>query len=135
MSQDPLNLIWIDLEMTGLDTNKDYIIEIATIVTDSALNILEEGPVIAIHQDDAILEGMDDWNKNQHSKSGLLNRVQASPYTTEVQAEQMTLGVPGQACRPPHFFRCAATVFAKTAVFSPVACRSWSVIFITAIWM
>jgi oligoribonuclease len=90
MSQDPLNLIWIDLEMTGLDTNKDYIIEIATVVTDSALNILEEGPVIAIRQDDAILNAMDDWNKNQHSKSGLVSRVRASEYD-EAQAERLTL--------------------------------------------
>ena len=90
MSQDPLNLIWIDLEMTGLDTNKDYIIEIATIVTDSALNILAEGPAIAIHQDDAVLNAMDDWNRNQHSKSGLLARVRASQYT-EAQAQRLTL--------------------------------------------
>jgi oligoribonuclease len=90
MSQDPLNLIWIDLEMTGLDTTKDYIIEIATIVTDSALNILEEGPVIAIHQDDGVLNAMDEWNKNQHTKSGLLERVRVSQYS-EVQAEQQTL--------------------------------------------
>jgi len=90
MSQDPLNLIWIDLEMTGLDTNKDYIIEIATIVTDSALNILAEGPAIAIHQVDTILNAMDEWNKNQHSKSGLLDRVRASQYT-EAQAERLTL--------------------------------------------
>ena len=90
MSQDPLNLIWIDLEMTGLDTNKDYIIEIATVVTDSALNILEEGPVLAIHQDDTILNAMDDWNKNQHGKSGLVDRVRASQYD-EVQAERLTL--------------------------------------------
>ena len=90
MSQDPLNLIWIDLEMTGLDTNRDYIIEIATVVTDSALNILEEGPVLAIRQDEAVLNAMDDWNKNQHSKSGLLGRVRASPLD-EVQAEKMTL--------------------------------------------
>lgn len=90
MSQDPLNLIWIDLEMTGLDTGKDYIIEIATVVTDSALNILEEGPVIAIHRDDIVLNAMDDWNKNQHSKSGLLGRVRASQYN-ESQAEKLTL--------------------------------------------
>jgi oligoribonuclease len=90
MSQDPLNLIWIDLEMTGLDTNKDYIIEIATVVTDSALNILEEGPVIAIHQDESILSGMDDWNKKQHTKSGLINRVRESRYT-EIEAERLTL--------------------------------------------
>jgi len=90
MSQDPMNLIWIDLEMTGLDTNKDYIIEIATVVTDSALNILEEGPVIAIRQDDVVLNAMDDWNKNQHGKSGLVDRVRASLYD-EGQAERLTL--------------------------------------------
>lgn len=90
MSQDPLNLIWIDLEMTGLDTNKDYIIEIATVVTDSALNVLEEGPVVAIHQDEAILAGMDDWNKKQHGKSGLINRVRESLYS-EIEAERLTL--------------------------------------------
>jgi len=90
MSQDPLNLIWIDLEMTGLDTNKDYIIEIATVVTDSALNILEEGPVIAIRQEDAILDAMDDWNKKQHGKSGLIERVKTSVYH-EVEAERLTL--------------------------------------------
>lgn len=90
MSLDPLNLIWIDLEMTGLNTNEDYIIEIATVVTDSALNVLEEGPVVAIHQDNDILAGMDDWNKKQHSKSGLINRVKDSPYT-EIEAERLTL--------------------------------------------
>lgn len=90
MSQDPLNLIWIDLEMTGLDTGKDYIIEIATVVTDGFLNILEEGPVIAIHQDDAVLSAMDDWNKKQHKKSGLIDRVRASSYS-EAQAERLTL--------------------------------------------
>jgi len=90
MSQDPLNLIWIDLEMTGLDTGKDYIIEIATVVTDGFLNIMEEGPVIAIHQDDAVLSAMDDWNKKQHKKSGLIDRVRASRYN-EAQAERLTL--------------------------------------------
>lgn len=90
MSQDPLNLIWIDLEMTGLDTARDYIIEIATVVTDSALNILAEGPVIAIHQEESVLSVMDDWNKRQHGKSGLLERVRVSQYS-EAQAEKMTL--------------------------------------------
>ena len=70
MTQSPDNLIWIDLEMTGLDTDNDYIIEIATIVTDSQLSILEEGPVIAIHQQPEIMQSMDDWNTKQHSKSG-----------------------------------------------------------------
>ena len=69
------NLIWIDLEMTGLDTGQDSILEIATIVTDKSLNILEEGPEIAIHHPASRLEAMDDWNRGQHSKSGLWQRV------------------------------------------------------------
>ena len=69
MAKSKNNLIWIDLEMTGLDTNNDYIIEIATIVTDAHLNVLAEGPILAIHQDDAILDGMDEWNTRQHGKS------------------------------------------------------------------
>ncbi|MCX4188547.1 oligoribonuclease [Methylophaga sp. OBS4] len=90
MAKSKNNLIWIDLEMTGLDTNNDYIIEIATIVTDSKLNVLAEGPVFAIHQHDAILEGMDDWNTRQHGKSGLTERVRNST-VTEAEAEQQTL--------------------------------------------
>ncbi len=62
------NLIWIDLEMTGLDTDNDLIIEMATIVTDSQLNILAEGPVLAIHQSDEVLAGMDEWNTRQHGR-------------------------------------------------------------------
>jgi oligoribonuclease len=90
MPQHPDNLIWIDLEMTGLDTNSDSIIEIATIVTDAHLNILEEGPVFAIHQPDAVLDAMDDWNRNQHGGSGLVKRVRSSPLN-EQDAEQMTI--------------------------------------------
>ena len=90
MSQSENNLIWIDLEMTGLDTNTDYIIEIATIVTDPQLNILAEGPVVAIHQPDAILDAMDDWNTRQHNQSGLVERIQKSPYSV-AEAESMTL--------------------------------------------
>ncbi len=71
-------LIWIDLEMTGLDTRNDAIIEIATIVTDSELAILAEGPVLAIHQPDSVMEAMDDWNTRQHGQSGLTQRVRAS---------------------------------------------------------
>jgi oligoribonuclease len=99
MSQDPLNLVWIDLEMTGLDTAKDYIIEIATVVTDSALNILAEGPVIAIYQSDAVLNAMDEWNKKQHGKSGLLDRVRASN-CGEAQAERETLAFLAQYVSP-----------------------------------
>lgn len=90
MAQNSSNLIWIDLEMTGLDTEVDQIIEIATIITDSELNILEEGPAIAIHQNDTILGSMDNWNTQQHGKSGLLERARAS-VVDEVEAEQRTL--------------------------------------------
>ena len=78
MPQSPNNLIWIDLEMTGLDTQNDVIIEIATVVTDSELNTLAEGPVLAIHQTDEILNAMDDWNTKQHGSSGLTERVKNS---------------------------------------------------------
>jgi len=90
MSQDNNNLIWIDLEMTGLDTQRDVIIEIATIVTDGQLNTLAEGPVLAIHQSDQILSGMDDWNQRTHSQSGLIERVKTSKITEQV-AERETI--------------------------------------------
>jgi oligoribonuclease len=90
MSQDKNNLIWIDLEMTGLDTFHDTIIEIATVVTDKDLNKLAEGPVIAIHQPDSILNAMDEWNQTHHGDSGLIERVQKSDYTAE-QAELKTI--------------------------------------------
>ena len=76
-------LIWIDLEMTGLDTINDSIIEIATIVSDGELNVLAEGPVCAIKQDEDILKAMDDWNRSHHTDSGLWQRVVHSPYTMQ----------------------------------------------------
>lgn len=90
MSQDANNLIWIDLEMTGLDTQNDVIIEIATIITDRELNILAEGPNLAIHQGDEILNAMDEWNTNTHGKSGLTERVRKSDID-EAEAERQTL--------------------------------------------
>ncbi len=84
------NLIWIDLEMTGLDPDNDAIIEIATIVTDQHLNTLAEGPVYAIHQSDEVLQGMDEWNTRQHGKSGLTERVRNSRITA-AEAEADTL--------------------------------------------
>lgn len=84
------NLIWIDLEMTGLDTDNDVIIEIATIITNSELDILAEGPVLAINQPDEILAAMDEWNTNQHGQSGLVDRVRKST-TTVSDAERATL--------------------------------------------
>jgi oligoribonuclease len=90
MSKNQENLIWIDLEMTGLDSFNDVIIEIATLVTDKDLNVLGEGPVFAIHQADEALAKMDDWCQKQHGGSGLVARVKASE-CNEQQAEAATL--------------------------------------------
>ncbi len=88
MSQNKNNLIWIDLEMTGLDTFNDTIIEIATVVTDKDLNKLAEGPVIAIHHPDSVLDAMDDWNQSHHGSSGLIKRIKESKVTmAEAEAE------------------------------------------------
>jgi len=90
MSQDVNNLIWIDLEMTGLEPELDQIIEIATIVTNSRLEIIAEGPVFAIHQPDEILDAMDEWNTRQHNGSGLVARIKASTTTLE-EAQSKTI--------------------------------------------
>jgi len=90
MAKDAGNLIWIDLEMTGLDPQTDAIIEIATIVTDSGLEIVDEGPAIALHQPETALQAMDEWNTRQHGESGLIERVRSSRWS-EPQAEHETL--------------------------------------------
>jgi len=90
MSSESKNLIWIDLEMTGLNPEKDHIIEIGTIVTDSNLNVLAEGPEFAIHQPDQLLNGMDEWNTTHHNQSGLVKRVKESCITEEM-AETRTI--------------------------------------------
>jgi oligoribonuclease len=90
MAQDSQNLIWIDLEMTGLDPQNDYIIEIATVITDKELNVLAEGPVLAVHQPEEVLARMDDWNVKQHGESGLTQRVRDSRID-EAEAERLTL--------------------------------------------
>ena len=88
--QNENNLIWIDLEMTGIDPDNDVIIEIATLITDADLNILAEGPTYAVHQPDSILDTMDEWNTNQHGKSGLTQRVRDSKISP-AQAEAETI--------------------------------------------
>ncbi|GAB5415145.1 MAG: oligoribonuclease [Congregibacter sp.] len=87
---DKQNLIWVDMEMTGLDPDSDRVIEIATIVTDTDLNTLSEGPVIAIHQSDAVLAGMDEWNTTHHGNSGLTQRVKDSNIDEE-EATRLTI--------------------------------------------
>ncbi len=90
MAQDSSHLIWIDLEMTGLNPDSDLIIELATIVTDQNLNILAQGPVLAVHQSDAALAAMDEWNQHHHGQSGLIERVKAS-IVDDAEAERQTL--------------------------------------------
>jgi oligoribonuclease len=90
MTLDASNLIWIDLEMTGLDPDTDLIIEIATIITDKNLNILAEGPVLAVHQPESAIIAMDDWNQKHHGQSGLIERIKASKID-DAEAEKQTI--------------------------------------------
>ena len=90
MAQDPANLIWIDMEMSGLDPEKERILEIAIVVTDGQLNTVAEAPVLVVHQPDALLDAMDEWNRNTHGKSGLIDRVKASTLS-EAEAEERML--------------------------------------------
>ncbi len=88
MAQDANNLIWLDMEMSGLDPDRDRILEVAIVVTNSNLDIVAEGPVRVVHQADAVLDGMDSWNKGTHGKSGLIGRVKASPLAeADVESE------------------------------------------------
>jgi len=89
MAQDQNNLVWLDMEMTGLDPDKDRIIEIAVVVTDSQLNALSEAPVLVVHQPDSVLDTMDDWNKSTHARSGLIGKVKASALTETAAEEQL----------------------------------------------
>ncbi|CAM4389169.1 oligoribonuclease [Kerstersia similis] len=90
MARNENRLVWLDMEMTGLDPEKERIIEVAVVVTEPDLTIVAEGPVLAIHQDDALLNAMDKWNTATHGRSGLTERVRAST-TTEAQAEDILL--------------------------------------------
>lgn len=90
MAQDASRLVWVDMEMTGLEPERDRVIEIAVVVTDNQLEVIAEGPVIVVHQSDAVLDGMDEWNQNTHGKSGLIDRVKASS-VDEAAAEKLLL--------------------------------------------
>lgn len=90
MAQDPNALIWIDMEMSGLNPETDRIIEIAIVITDAQLNMVAEAPVLVVHQPDAVLDAMDNWNKSTHKKSGLIDRVKASVLSeAEVEAQMI----------------------------------------------
>ena len=89
MAQDQNNLIWIDMEMTGLSPDTDRIIEVAIVITDAHLNIVAEAPVLVVHQADAVLNAMDDWNKSTHARSGLIDKVKASTLNEADVEKQM----------------------------------------------
>ena len=97
MPQNQNNLVWLDMEMTGLDPERDRIIEVAVVVTDSHLNTVSEAPVLVVHQSDSVLEAMDDWNKSMHARSGLIAKVKASMLA---EAEQPLDGNQAMPLRP-----------------------------------
>ena len=90
MAQDGNNLIWVDMEMTGLNPDSDRIIEVALVITDAQLTTVAEGPVLAVYQPDAVLDAMDKWNKSTHAKSGLIDKVKASKLSeTDVESQML----------------------------------------------
>jgi len=109
MAQDKNALVWVDMEMSGLVPERDRIIEVAMVVTDSALNTIAEAPVYVIHQSDAVLDGMDAWNKSTHGKSGLIDKVRAS-VLGEAEVEQSLLGFLKEHVPPQTSPLCGNTV-------------------------
>ena len=99
MAQDPNNLIWIDMEMSGLNPDVDKVLEVAIVVTDSQLYTVAEAPVLVVHQSDALLDAMDDWNKSAHAKSGLAARVRSSTLS-EAAVEQQLVEFLGRFIAP-----------------------------------
>ncbi|HTQ74518.1 MAG TPA: oligoribonuclease [Burkholderiales bacterium] len=89
MAQDQNNLVWVDMEMTGLDPDSDRIIEVAIVVTDAQLNTVSQAPVLVVHQPDSVLDAMDDWNKSTHARSGLIDKVKASTLSERVVEDQL----------------------------------------------
>jgi oligoribonuclease len=104
------NLVWMDLEMSGLDPKTCVILEIATLVTDKDLNLVEQGPALVVHQPDSVLEGMDDWNKKHHGESGLSDMVRASA-TSLQEAERLTLEFVSKHCREKTSPLCGNTIY------------------------
>ena len=127
-----MNLIWIDLEMTGLDTINDVIIEIATIVTDKDLNILGEGPIFAINQTNEALEGMDEWNTRQHGGSGLIDRVNRSS-VDESEAMNQTLDFLNRWVGSNESPMCGNSI-CQDRRFLYAICLIWRLFFIIVIW-
>jgi len=89
MAQDQNNLVWLDMEMTGLDPDRDRIIEVAIVVTDAQLNTVSQAPVLVVHQLDSVLDAMDDWNKSTHARSGLIDKVKASTLGERAVEDQL----------------------------------------------
>jgi oligoribonuclease len=120
LARDDANLVWIDLEMTGLVPERDRIIEIAVVVTDPQLTVRIEGPVFAIRQSDAVLAGMDAWNTATHGKSGLTDRVRRRPSTKRPPSARRSPSSSATSARASR--RCAATASARTGASSPRRC-------------
>ena len=123
MVADANNLIWIDMEMTGLQPEADRVIEIAMLVTDPQLNVVATGPVLVVHQPDELLEAMDTWNKSTHAKTGLIERVRVSS-KSEATSSARRSSSSRRTCRRASR-RCAATRSARTAASSRAGCRGF----------
>ena len=109
-SQSDSNLVWMDMEMTGLDPKTCVVLEIASLITDKDLNLVAQGPVFAVHQPDSELEKMDDWNKKHHGDSGLIEAVKGSK-TSLAEAEQKTLDFIAAYCKPKSSPLCGNTIY------------------------
>lgn len=108
--QSDTNLVWMDMEMSGLDPKTCVVLEIASLITDKDLNLVAQGPVLVVHQPDSILDGMDDWNKKHHGDSGLTQAVKDSK-TTLAEAEKQTLDFIAAHCKPKSSPLCGNTIY------------------------